>query len=271
MSRILVATDFSDSSLNAFQFIKDMVLHHPMKVDLIHVFDIPIPAATALSVNAVSGMIIEREKAVSEHLQELQEELPEELRGETFGIHGTYPSTEIAEKADVLGATLIVMALREKYSFFEKMIGSTTAHTIQKANIPVLAVPNGVRFSGISKILFPTEMQLDGELDERELKAMRWLNQFSGFVAKPAIHMIHISRFEESVETIITDKPFPGMEFIVSPADSIESGILKYLEKTSADLLAVYKPNRSFWERLYHSSVTRKLLFHSRIPLLVFS
>src|SRR5699024_9765352 len=126
---------------------------------------------------------------------------------------------------------------------------------------------NGVRFSGISKILFPTEMRVDEELNEREIKAMKWLNEFLGFVAQPDIHMIHISRSAESPDTIIKDKPFPGMEFIVSGADTIEAGILQYLEKTSADLLAVYKPNRSFWERLYHSSITRKLLFHSRIPL----
>src|SRR5690625_376087 len=131
MSRILVATDFSDSSLNAFKFVKEMIQKYPMPIDLIHVFDIPIPTATALTTNAVAGMIMEREKAVTEHLKELHEELPENLRGKIYSVHGTYPSTEIAEKADEIGASLIVMALREKYSFFEKMIGSTTAHTIR--------------------------------------------------------------------------------------------------------------------------------------------
>ena len=271
MSRILVATDFSDSSLNAFKFVKEMIQKYPMPIDLIHVFDIPIPTATALTTNAVAGMIMEREKAVTEHLKELHEELPENLRGKIYSVHGTYPSTEIAEKADEIGASLIVMALREKYSFFEKMIGSTTAHTIQKSHVPVLAIPNGVQFSGISKILFPTEMRVDEELSKQELKAMKWLHEFSGFVAKPDIHVIHISKSSKQVDTIIKDKPFPGMEFIVSGAETIEAGILHHLEKTSADLLAVYKPNRSFWERLYHSSVTRKLLVNSRIPLLVFS
>lgn len=271
MSRILFATDFSDSADNAFDYLKEMVTVYPMKVDLLHVFDIPIPTTTTLPTNAVSGMIREKEKAISKHLAELFEALPEESRGEMFAIHGIYASTEISEKAESIGSSLIVMAMRQKYSFFEKMIGSTTANTIQKSGVPVLAIPNGVKFSGISSILFPTKISVNEALDDKELKAMKWLSEFSGIVKKPEIRMIHISKNQKLVNTIIKDKPFKGMEFIVTSAESIDEGILNFLKDSPADLLAVYKPNRPFWERLYHSSVTRKLLFQSRIPLLVFS
>ncbi len=271
MPNLLFATDFSESSNNAFQFVKNMVNVYPMKVNFIHVFDIPIPTTTTLATNAVAGMIKERENAVRNNLHEMMNTLSPENQGEVFAIYGTYPSTEIAEKAESLESMMIVMALRQKYTFFERLIGTTTAHTIQKANTPVLAVPNGLTFSQFHSILFPTELTIDEELHEKELKALRWLQEFVGIVKKPIIQMIHISPDKERITTTIKDKPFPGMEFTVTYADTIEEGILNFLDKNSMDLLAIYKPNRPFWERLYHSSVTRKFLEQKKVPLLVFS
>lgn len=271
MKSLLFATDFSESSRNSFEFVKAMVKKHPMKVNLIHVFDIPIPTATTLASNAVMGMIKEREQAVKRHLNEMLTELPIENQGEKYALHGTYPSTEIAELAEKSDAMLIVMALRQRYSFFERLIGTTTAHTIQKSKTPVLAIPNGLKFTDFDDILFPTEMKVDEEMKKKELKALKWLQEFVGMVEKPDIHMIHISSDKSLDTTTILDKPFPGMKFTVTSADSIEQGILTFLEKKSMDLLAVYKPNRPFWERIYHSSITRKFLEQNKAPLLVFS
>ncbi len=271
MKNLLFATDFSDSSRNAFNFVKAMVVKYPMRVNIIHVFDIPIPTSTTLSTNAVVGMIKEREDAVKRHLNDMLAELPKENQGEINAVHGTYPSTEIAEKAEEIDSMLIVMALRQRYSFFERLIGTTTAHTIQKSNIPVLAIPNGLEFKEFHSILFPTEMQIGDSMKDNEIKALRWLQDFVGMVEEPDIHMIHISSDKTLTTTTVHDKPFPGMKFTVTGADSIEEGILAFFEKKSMDLLAVYKPNRSFWERMYHSSVTRKFLEQNKSPLLVFS
>ncbi len=271
MKNLLFATDFSDSSRNSFQFVKAMIHKYPMKVNVIHVFDIPIPTMTTLATNAVVGMIKEREQAVNRNLKKMVAELPKENQGEIYAVHGTYPSTEIAEKAEKSDTMLIVMALRQRYSFFERLIGTTTAQTIQKSKTPVLAVPNGLKFTDFDDILFPTEMKVGDEMKKKELKALKWLQGFVGMVEKPDIHMIHISSDKSIDTTTIQDKPFPGMEFTVTGADTIEEGILAFLEKKSMDLLAIYKPNRPFWERIYHSSVTRKFLEQNKAPLLVFS
>ncbi len=271
MTHLLFATDFSESSNNAFRFVKNMVVKYPMKVNFIHVFDIPIPTTTTLASNAVAGMIQERETAVKNNLKSLRDELPVENRGEIFAVYGTYPSTEIAEKAEESDSMLIVMALRQRYTFFERLIGTTTAHTIQKSNTPVLAIPNGLEFEEFREILFPTELTIGEEMKGRELKALRWLQEFVGIVQEPDISMIHISPDKDRITTTIRDKPFPGMKFTVTAANSIEEGILNFLNKNTMDLVAIYKPNRSFWERIYHSSTTRKLLEQNKAPLLVFS
>ena len=200
----------------------------------------------------------------------MRAELDESLQGELFCIQGAYPSSEIAEIADKYEYDLIVMALRQKYSMVDRMIGTTTAHTIQKAKTPVLAIPNGARFSEVKNILFPTAIHASRELSDKEIDGINWLFQFYTFTGKPKIHMIHIKQSDPDLFITYKNNPFPPLDFIRTKAISVEEGIINYLESHKVDLLAFYKPNRSYWERLYHSSTSRKLLFKSRIPLLIF-
>jgi hypothetical protein len=85
--------------------------------------------------------------------------------------------------------------------------------------------------------------------------------------------MVHIEEDHEtkSLEIIHKHKVFENINFILSAAENVEEGILQFSEKEHADLLAFYKPHRYFWEQLYRSSLTRKFLFKSRTPLLLFN
>lgn len=270
MRKVLFATDFSDSADGALDFAVNLLQGRNVKVDLIHVFDIPIPIASAVTHRAMIDLIKERKYAVKRQLKELLEEFPKDQRGDVHAVHGAYPSSEIAELAREEQVDFIIMAMRQKYSLFDRIIGSCTAHTIQKSDIPVLAIPNGAEFSEFKTILFPTEMNVDDRLEESEKKALGWLYNFWELFDNPEINMIHVTENESEIETKVKNKPFEEMEFTVTGAESVEKGIFDYLKDHPVDLISIYKPNRGFWERLYHSSVSRKLLFKSRIPLLVF-
>ena len=143
MKRILFATDFSDSCQNALKYVTQMVRGHDTKVDIIHVFDIPVSILSSVSYQSGLSMVSEKNKTCIQRLKEQLEFLDENNRGIIYCINGMYPSAEIAEIAEREEIDVIVMALRQKYSLIDKMIGSTTAHTIQKSTIPVLAIPSG--------------------------------------------------------------------------------------------------------------------------------
>ena len=131
----------------------------------------------------------------------------------------------------------------------------------------MLAIPEGIKYRNIKQILFPTAIQSSQELSDDEKIALEWLKTFT---KKPKIRMIHIKSEDPGIYINYKNNPFPSLDFIRTKANSAGEGIIKYLESHNIDLMAFYKPNRSFWERLYHSSVSRKLLYKSRIPLLVF-
>lgn len=270
MKKILFATDFSDSCQNALDYVVQMIGGKESKISLIHVFDLPVAVLSTISYHAAEGLFHEKSNACSKRLQEIQAQLDPNIQGELFCIQGAYPSAEIAEIADTYEYDLIVMALRQKYSLIDRMIGTTTAHTIQIAKTPVLAIPNGSVYRKVENILFPTAIHASKDLSDKELEGINWLFEFYTYANKPKIHMIHVKQTDPDLYINYKNNPFPPLDFIRTKAISVEDGIIKYLKEHEADLMAFYKPNRSFWERLYHSSISRKMLFKSRIPLLIF-
>ncbi|MCB0686561.1 MAG: universal stress protein [Saprospiraceae bacterium] len=272
MKKLLLATDFSDACNHALDYSISLVHGSDLKIDLINVYDIPVVVSSSMPSRAIDGIMYEKAKAVESHLQELNEKIPLENRGHFTAIYGSYAATEIAEFVKKKNHDLIVMGLRQKYGLLDKMMGTVTAHTIQLSTVPVLAIPSQAIFSPYRKILFPTVHSSLEDISETETKAIVWLLAFAKKFFNPSIHMLHIEK-DQSNELL--DVRYKGgkkvkLDLVISHAETIEDGIINFYEKEHAELLAFYKPYRYFWERLYHSSLIRKVLFHSRIPLLIF-
>ena len=273
MKRILFASDLSDSGMNALQYTLALTKDTSITIDLVHAFDIPVIVASSLPQAAISTMIDERAQLMTENLRELQKSIPDKQKGRLDAIYGPYPASEIVHTASENGVDMIVMALRQKYSFIDRLMGTVTAQTIALSNIPVLAIPSGSSFAGIHKILFPTAIPQSDDLPEKEEKALQWLYNFWSIFKYPSVHLLHINKegSDRADEITFKHKPFSETEFTISHARTLEDGIIDFVKKEEAELIALYKPHRNFWERIYHSSVTRKLLFKSRIPLLIFT
>ena len=60
------------------------------------------------------------------------------------------------------------------------------------------------------------------------------------------------------------------MVTLVLVDNDIHSAIDQYVEVSKADVLAMFTHELSFFEKVFDRSMTRKMAFHSRIPLLAF-
>ena len=274
MKKILFSTDFSETSKIAFKYIIDFLAGRTLTIELVHVFDIPITMSSSQFPRAVEGLITERGDALREKLSGWRDMIPDTQSGNIHLIYGVYPSTEIVELADKMDVDLIVMGLRQKYSMVDRLIGTVTANTISKSKKPVLAIPQGAVYRPIRNIIFPTIMGVEDQLSLEEEEALFKLIDFAHFTGETKVNFVHIQTDtidqQLKIDVIFDDVPFKGIEYTRAYAPKVDEGVLKYQEDGKADMLAFYKPHRTFWERLYHSSLTRKLLFKSRIPLLIF-
>ena len=272
MKKILLATDFSDACENALKYTLSLIDKTDIKVDLLNVYDIPVVVSSSMPSRAIDGIMKEKAKAVESHLRELQESIPANHCGIFSAIYGPYAATEISEFAKSHHHDMIVMGMKQNYGLLDRMMGTVTAQTIQLATVPVLAIPNQSTYRAYKHILFPTANPSGEDFAEAEKKAVDWLIGFSKLFGQPNIHMLHIEKKEDQTFTDITFKAKVNnqLDFTKSYAETIEDGIISYYEKEHAELLAFYKPYRYFWERLYHSSLIRKILFKTRVPILIF-
>ena len=270
MKRILFTTDFSDASINAFDYLKGLISNFPITVDIMHVYDIPVNITTSIPPRAIDGMIDAKNEASNVRLEKLQKQLINSHKGELVSLYGPNPSIEIAEAATNRKIDLIVMATKKSYGPLDRIFGSTTVHVIEKSDIPILAIPAETSYRPIKNVLFPTTTSQISELSQHEIDAIVWVHEFLGIEINPKINIVHITNKPDVADISLKHFPLDEMNFSISHSPSIEEGILNYLSDDEMSILAIYKPHRGFWSGLFHASVTNKLLYKSKIPLLVF-
>ncbi|RMD75356.1 MAG: universal stress protein, partial [Bacteroidetes bacterium] len=61
---------------------------------------------------------------------------------------------------------------------------------------------------------------------------------------------------------------FDGISIVYQ--DDVISGLDDYVKTHKIDILALFIPARRLWERLFHSSVSQRMVYHSTTPLLIF-
>ena len=180
-------------------------------------------------------------------------------------VYGIFTAEEIAQYADHENYDLIVMGTNGERNAFEKMLGSVTTETMLKATCPVLAIPPDAKFKEINSVAFATAYeQKDGE-------AVMFTKDFA-LQTGAEMHVVHVEIQKQRQEPTptMTDYSVGFSDFTLVEDKSIEEGLDAYIKEREVDILAMFIPKRRLWERLFHSSFTKKMTFHSKTPLLVF-
>jgi nucleotide-binding universal stress UspA family protein len=75
---------------------------------------------------------------------------------------------------------------------------------------------------------------------------------------------------EARIEAILREFPYKNIITLVLVDSDIDSALDQYVEVSKADVLAMFTHEISFFEKVFDKSMTRKMAFHSRVPLLAF-
>jgi nucleotide-binding universal stress UspA family protein len=142
--------------------------------------------------------------------------------------------------------------------------------------VPVLAVPkdfDSENFRAPKRVLYATNF------DDTDFMALRRLVAFvKPFKAK--IYCVHAALEESNTLDEVQLRKIRKYLFDSMDEYRIECGLLEtmdiqqgledFIEEQNIDVLAVNTRKRNIISRMFTRSFTRKFLFHSRIPLLVF-
>lgn len=262
---ILFPTDFSPTAKNAFAYAVELAKKMNATIDLISVFHLPVADASSVQPNQIDRMLHEKKQQVANHMAEFIKGPNKEYVGKTRIDYGVFISAEITEAAMDGDYDLIVMGMQGEHNRIEKLMGSTTSHTMMHAPCPVLAIPEQADFQGIEEIAYATDFY------PNDTKAIRTLMDLAENL-KARVHFVHVSQDEVEAAPQLhlanSSTTFAGYNVVTD--DSIENGLNEFIKEKEVDVLALFIPRRRLWERLFHSSFSKRMAMNTRIPLLTF-
>jgi nucleotide-binding universal stress UspA family protein len=286
--RILVPVDFSETSKNACTFSLGLAQKLKAEIKLLHSYFNPIIATEPYFEGQTFGFMMhdvmdDVEKEARASVIKLKEELKEKAEQMgypspriSYSLDRGIPEQVIFKHIESYKPGLVVMGTQGTSEGSAHYFGSVTKKVIERADIPVLLIPEKSIFSGmrfVNRVLYATNFE---ESDFKSLRKL--LTLIRPFNMQVYIAHISVKQSKEldqaRMNTLSKHLEDEYSDFrittdVVRHTDIIQ-GLEEYIENREIDLIALTTHKRGMIERLFNPSIARKMIFHSYVPLLIF-
>ncbi|NOT49970.1 MAG: universal stress protein [Chitinophagaceae bacterium] len=271
MKTIIAPTDFSPISVNAVNFAADMAVALDASLLLFNVYNIPVPYGE-VPVALVS--VDEIKKSSEAELEVLKRDIMHVASGKlkvyTESIMGNTVD-ELEELCKKVKPLAVVMGAKGTSGLETILFGSTTLTAIRHLTWPVICVPPGKEYgNGIKKIGFACDFKQVAEtIPVEPIKEM--VKEFHA-----ELHIINVDHDDKHFKPDTPEESWqlhdmftdlnPQYHFIDHP--DVEEGINKFAEENNLDLIIAIPKKHKLLEGLFSKRNTKKLVFHSHIPVM---
>jgi nucleotide-binding universal stress UspA family protein len=204
----------------------------------------------------------------------------ESVKTELLGL-ADIPITCVAEGGDFvdsletyvksLRVEMIVMGITGSTPLEQILIGSNTLKVIQRNICPVLIIPPGARFTGIRNVVFASDFK-----DVEKTTPIVPIKQFL-HLTRPTLHVANVDHehYVELTEEYKKEKnkleemlaPYRPEFYFIRLYDFIDT-ISQFTFDNNIDVIITVPRKHSFLKGLFKQSNTRKLAYHSHVPIL---
>ncbi len=274
MKKIFVPTDFSPASKKAADYAVAFAELFNSKVILMHAYP-PLmydPDIAFIHEEAL-GKIKELEiKRLESEKKRLDKKL--KVNASSVFVQGlTKPTILLAIKKS--HPELGIMGTTGASDLEKNIFGSVSLEVVNECNTTVLIVPEKAKLGKIKRIVYATDYH------ESDIKAIGYLVVLAKKL-NARVAVVHVANNDfssadekESMEALkikIAEKnDCKDISFHIRKGEHVAGEIEKFCKKENADLLAVNNEKRSFFIKILLPSITKKMIYHSEIPLLVFA
>jgi nucleotide-binding universal stress UspA family protein len=272
MKRILFPTDFSEASIKAFIYALKLADAYNAEVITLHAYELPqlhyggLPNTLKEVYDSIELESFENYKDQIPLLRAIAEKNNlQHVKISNILKHGdliwTIKDVVKNEKIDY-----VVMGTKGATGLKETFLGSNAGSVITEVNAYVITVPEESDYDGIKNIVFTTRFN---EEDKKALKKVLKLAKL--FDAN--VHCLYVKTKKRIVnEVIIQDWKFlfkdDRVEFHIIENEDVKQTILNFTNSYDVDLLAMLNYKRGFFEELFKQSLTQKLSYHVKVPIL---
>lgn len=272
MKLILIPTDFSEASENAMQYAMEINKIINAGIILLHSYYVPVPTSEAIVIVPDKTIKLSAIKTLEEQKSKYEQKFP----GNVITTHVTegFPDIEILKAERQLKADLLVMGTRGMNTLKRLLIGSNTSAVIEKSTCPVITIPEGAKYKHFKKIVFAANYGVDDFSNIYDL--ITFASPFNS-----EIILLHVSsgktdkafdynQLDSFKNQISTESGYENISFKLLEEKDVYEGINMYLDEINADMFAISMRNRSFLKNVFQPGLTKKMVYHSHIPAMIF-
>lgn len=270
MKNILVPTDFSDSSKAAASYAIEMAKTVNATITFFHVYHIPMITSEAAIVMPTYESL---ENDSMGALQKFEKDLKaaHSFGGKTNCV--VKPGFLIDEMKDHISENnidLVIMGINGVGKIAEILMGSNATIAIHNINCPVLVVPNDSIYKPILNIAFACDLVKVKSTPAMD-RIKNWARTFNA-----NLHILNIvapdekPNAEKAIAGIQLESIFDNINHSLyfPENDDITYAINDFVEKHNIDLVIMIPRKHNIFSSIFHASNTKKMAFHSHIPLL---
>ena len=267
MKTVLIATDFSHAARNASLYGIELAKALDAKIILFNAYEVPQPApGLGVSVSRYDIMMQTDKRLLdeSDFLDPKREII--EIICDEGGAEDAIINIANEKKVD-----FIIAGMKGSGKTFKRIFGSTATSLIKKSNIPVIVVPDDVKFSIPKTILYASDITSDTNTEHLDqIKAIT-----GTFGSKLYIVRVVKDEYAEIFERLNTPgklreelkKLDSSFEY---PVDTdIRHALNEFIQKHHADMVVMMPHKHEWLERLFRKSETKDMIFHTHVPILV--
>jgi len=272
MKTILAATDFSPCASNSVEYAAELAHVMQAKLILFHACHVPL-IGTEIPVEIATMDDVEKKglEELSGIAARLQQRYSNLLDIECVCKCG-FAVDEINQQAHTEKADMIIMGMHGAGFLSEKLLGSITTSVLSDATCPVMVINDKVSFHTIKKIVLACDVENDSLYLPEPLRKLALFFKAHIFVLDVVPAAVTVpSELGEIRDLGNFIRQFSGIShsFHFWKGENPVSGINDFVAEEKMDLVVMMPHQRPFLSRLFHSSNTKHMAFHSQVPLLV--
>jgi nucleotide-binding universal stress UspA family protein len=262
---ILIPTDFSACARNAADYAFSLFSGREVRYVLFNTFKVDILG--------FSGKSYEQLKRDSERMLEDERNRLSEQYGvdqSRIAIRSMEGHVNYINAAflDDLGIDLVIMGT-DGISEEDKYLGTThAAELVTRLNRNVFVIPNGVSFGGhFRKVLLTTDLELP--LNQGVTDTLRMVLNGATTVMFHVVDNEQLSDDDREMKSLLLEL-LKGKDVVVEEVRStqIDRVIRQAIKLQQMDAVVIFPHHQGFFDRIFHSSVSRRLAQTTPVPLL---
>jgi nucleotide-binding universal stress UspA family protein len=266
MKKIIVPVDFSDTSENAAKYAIEMAKNIPgSTITLYHVYSgISFSTLTAKDENS-------RQRVTEAELHLLKEKIANGFDAITLVAETGSFVENISDYTLGNHTDLVVMGITGSSKITQVFMGTNTLNVIRNISCPVMIIPPEAKYTGLKNVVFTSDFT-DVARTTPFVTIKKILDIF-----KPKLDILNVDseHFVELTPEFKIEKEAmedklgsynPEYSFLRS-YDFLE-GISSFVESRKMDAIITVPRKHSFLSQLFVTSNTKKLAYHSTIPII---